>query len=300
MESMKSLVAIFLLSLVTCHATLPNGKDRNCGNNKCLDPQGVCASIQECFSDPCLVNSCPIATDCTANNCGGCYAIFTDELGEVIDSTQCQLEPQCPEMTQPISGAACYFQGTCCYGEETCCGQTHDKFCCSCFDGQTGCYYTDSCLGASCPTEECCDPALAPGTNGNAFCMNGYVCCPDGSWTCGNVDGSFSCGDARGEVCPETITMAQNGGLEREILDYLNVSGKVKQINVVTVAIVIMSAILVLSSCACFCCLRRNRKKRLQGHLYDKVCDKEEHGGEKAQLMCDLHDPENAAVILND
>jgi hypothetical protein len=42
----------------------------------------------------------------------------------------------------------------------------------------------------------CCDPLSQPGQFGNPFCIEGAVCCPDGTWSCSIGDGvSFPCGD---------------------------------------------------------------------------------------------------------
>jgi len=41
----------------------------------------------QCFADPCSITTCEAYPDanCTANYCGGCNAIFTDENGQVLD-----------------------------------------------------------------------------------------------------------------------------------------------------------------------------------------------------------------------
>lgn len=51
------------------------------------------------------------------------------------------------------------------------------------------------------PSDDCCDPALEPGTNGIPFCFEGHTCCP-GGWQCNNPDGSPACSKP-GEICPD-------------------------------------------------------------------------------------------------
>ena len=47
---------------------------------------------------------------------------------------------------------------------------------------------------------DCCDPATEPGKFDNPLCIDGYVCCPNGDWSCGIGDGTAPCGNLTVEI----------------------------------------------------------------------------------------------------
>eukprot|EP01084_Bolivina_argentea_P302598 522340_1 len=61
----------------------------DCQQDQCLDPYGKCQESIVCFPNPCLNSTCNAAVSCESNWCGGCYAIFRDSFGNVIDPTDC-------------------------------------------------------------------------------------------------------------------------------------------------------------------------------------------------------------------
>ena len=62
----------------------------------CINPEtGQPAQPVVCIQDPCAISACDAAPNalCTPNFCGGCFAIYTDEGGGVIDCDDVCLLP---------------------------------------------------------------------------------------------------------------------------------------------------------------------------------------------------------------
>ena len=134
-----------------------NSEFKPCGTAcppKCGDPDNVICTLQ-------CVPEC---------QCKDGYVLDAPD-GTCIPEDECE-DSQCPPAQ--INPAECTFEGSCCYGEETCCGETHPSYCCSCIEGQTACFFTDACLGASLPggCESGCVPIVV-------LCADGTTVEPD-------------------------------------------------------------------------------------------------------------------------
>ena len=76
----------------------PSDPDLSCPENQCLDLDGECGNISNCFADPCQVqNECTYA-ECEANYCGGCRHVCN------VNGTELVEEVSCPDAWQPVCG----------------------------------------------------------------------------------------------------------------------------------------------------------------------------------------------------
>jgi len=141
-----------------------------CASGQCPDPSGSCRASFNCFANPCQVNSCPAATTCESNYCGGCHAIWKDANGNVIDAANCNTittaavgcgVDHCNGYNDGCNICGCTPSGIPLCTMRACpIHAMQQPFCTSCESGYTLNSITKKCEGCSCPMvydPVCCD-----------------------------------------------------------------------------------------------------------------------------------------------
>lgn len=71
-----------------------SSNSEGCARDRCMNPAGECASVVQCFIDPCQFARCGENETCTPNFCGGCHAIcsqVSEQSNEDGDSASLQI-----------------------------------------------------------------------------------------------------------------------------------------------------------------------------------------------------------------
>eukprot|EP00986_Skeletonema_menzelii_P012251 scaffold6677_cov155-Skeletonema_menzelii.AAC.20 len=215
----------------------------SCPENQCLDPDGKCDEIVNCFVDPCDVQEECAYAECEANYCGGCHHVCSGNFTKISDEILCLAEwaPVCGDdnITYPNSceankanakilhegkckviaivqpeeecspGGRCSSEGSSCsVGTETCCGETYDSLKCDCFGGSWMCFHTEACMFPSCCANGPPKDKPAPSMD---FCVSGQACDTD-------IEDDYCCNDM---MKPGNTYCTKSGGMSKEPEDTL-------------------------------------------------------------------------------